>query len=598
MLNPNYDMKSRILCFKEDTVKQILSAVPRLASSQALQLLQRGDLAPNPLQVTLLCNSGWFSHVFTPYFCSGEDFLRPRLPDASARKQLAALLLLRLKLPGEHGNVGKEVVSLVAETQDSQQLQEAFRTMEESEKVTLLSSLDETAVNQLSVAMQPCDNECKGLVDKELARRLASRLNEERVKMLWQLVQAHQDAKEDSWARAAACLLSAQMGRIEVHFGTLSLEVLVEARNFLHDPSSAISFAQDFFTYDLGISTAEQWPLKSSAPILHELANRLSEDESEEKLDLLLTAHSIDESDLLIRTSLHKLLHAHLLSQEAGKGSSREGLFLKLALEEGSVPQEVLPKLTLSECHLRQASPEQLMNLCQQLVESDRPADGARVAVFAAKAFTLKGQVRQSEEAFVKAFALDRSNQEVAEGLANAVTSAHKRCEEVEYRCAELEKTGRASDERFEAQCKELRMKTQELEAQCQTLQRPCALSSIVWDLSSYDFTGFCQNQYEWSEGFQLLSSGVTAWLKIYPKGHSKSYEGQAALFLRVDKPAIVKWSWQSGSGEVETCERDFSEKWNNSWGRSNFMPSSEANCSVTLRILSVQLPRSQLRFC
>ena len=44
MLNPNHDMKSRILCFKEDTLKEILSVVPRLGSDRALQLLQRGDL--------------------------------------------------------------------------------------------------------------------------------------------------------------------------------------------------------------------------------------------------------------------------------------------------------------------------------------------------------------------------------------------------------------------------------------------------------------------------------------------------------------------------------------------------------------------------
>ena len=45
VLNPNQDMRSRILSFKEETVKEILSVVPRLASNQALQLLQRGDVA-------------------------------------------------------------------------------------------------------------------------------------------------------------------------------------------------------------------------------------------------------------------------------------------------------------------------------------------------------------------------------------------------------------------------------------------------------------------------------------------------------------------------------------------------------------------------
>ena len=50
MLNPNQDMKSRILSFKEETVKEILSVVPRLANNQALQLLQRGALVLKPAQ--------------------------------------------------------------------------------------------------------------------------------------------------------------------------------------------------------------------------------------------------------------------------------------------------------------------------------------------------------------------------------------------------------------------------------------------------------------------------------------------------------------------------------------------------------------------
>ena len=122
--------------------------------------------------------------------------MRPRLPDTSARKQLAALLLLRLKLPGDHGTAAKEAVSLLVETQDSQQLQEAFGVMEESDIVTLLSSLDEAAVNQLHVAMLPCDLASRELVDKELARRLASRLNEERLKRLWELLQGHLDTEQ------------------------------------------------------------------------------------------------------------------------------------------------------------------------------------------------------------------------------------------------------------------------------------------------------------------------------------------------------------------------------------------------------------------
>ena len=75
-----------------------------------------------------------------------------------------------------------------------------------------------------------------------------------------------------------------------------------------------------------------------------------------------------------------------------------------------------------------------------------------------------------------------------------------------------------------------------------------------------------------------------------------------AGLYLRVDKPVTVKWTWQSGSSEVKTEERDFSQELcsdgtPNGWGDEDFMPISEANGSVTLRVLSVQLPGSTLRF-
>ena len=510
--------------------------------------------------------------------------MRPRLPDAAARKQLAALLLFRLKLPGEHGTVAKEVLSLLVETRDSQQLEEAFATMEEPTIVTLLSSLDEAAVNQLHAAMLPCDKACKGLVDKELARRLARRLNDEHLEKLWQLLQGHLDSEQDSWAQAAGCLLSAQIGRIEVHLENLSLEVLMEAEKFLDDQDSAISFAQDFFGYDLGISMAEQWPLKSSAPIFHELAARVSEDESEEKLQLLLKAHSIDESHPDIRSSLHTQLYARMLSLEEGDVFAMEGLFLKLALQEGCIPKQALATLTLGEEHLHQASAEQLMKLCQQLADSGRPADGARVALVAARAFAADFYWRESEEAFVTAFSLERCNQEAAEGLANAVTSAHRRCEELERRCDELVWEVSSLGDRCE-----------ELESR--------GSPSVLWDLSGYDFRRFRQGESEKSEKFQLLSSGLTAWLELYPKGRRDSSEGQAGLYFFVDKPAMVKWTWQLGSGEVKTEERDFSKARKNPdgtpYGRGwpDFMPISEANSSVALRILSVQLPGSKLRF-
>ena len=223
------------------------------------------------------------------------------------------------------------------------------------------------------------------------------------------------------------------------------------------------------------------------------------------------------------------------------------------------------------------------------------------MATVAARAFRAKGRARQSEEAFLKAFALDRSNQEAAEGLADAVASAHRRCDE-------LDQKGQASEEgrkALEGKCESLERRCESLERQQNAPQSQVLQlhSSMVWDLSSYDFADFRKGQSQESDKFQLLSSGVIARLGLYPKGHANSSEGMAGLFLWVDKPCKVKWTCQPGSREVKTEERDFSQASLNpngtpqGWGNRNFMRISETNGTVTLRILSVQAPGSTMRF-
>ena len=148
-------------------------------------------------------------------------------------------------------------------------------------------------------------------------------------------------------------------------------------------------------------------------------------------------------------------------------------------------------------------------------------------------------------------------------------------------------------------QCEELLEACKELEAKAAAqLPRLEIGSSVVWDLSSYDFTAFYEDELQPSEKFQIGSTGVTAWLGLYPRGESDSSEGMAGLFLYVDQPATVKWTWQSGSGEVKTEERDLRSGRTVSWhGQPDFMPISETNGSITLRILSVRMKGSTLRF-
>ena len=123
--------------------------------------------------------------------------------------------------------------------------------------------------------------------------------------------------------------------------------------------------------------------------------------------------------------------------------------------------------------------------------------------------------------------------------------------------------------------------------------------SSLVWDLSSYDFSHFTRNKSQLSDEFQI--SGIKAWLELCPKGCSKSSRSNAAVFLWLERPARVKWTLQSALGEPMTFERDFSTAVNEQGkpkgrGSPDFMPISDTNGSITIRILSIQTVGSKLR--
>ena len=645
-LIPNQSLKSMVLAFKEETLKEILSLVPSLARDDALPLLQRlakighmcgvplhsGDLAswcaplaeassaisstaqssfsepkhcapyhnPNPVKMlpthnvtetTIVVIGTSFVNNCCSWRCRGEGFIRPRLPDASASKQLAALLLLKLQVVDtDRSEMAKEAVALLVELQDDDQLREVLLAIEESDILTLLPSFDKKAIAAMHRALLMCDASCRAHVCKEYARRLASRLHDldwmpsdeeyfsddssddddavGTCKSLWQLLEANLNDKNLPWVKAAACLLCAPRLRIEVELSDLCPEVLKEAGKFLDDQGAAAVFAREFFEEDLGISTwaRKNWPRKSSAPILHELALQMDGTQSE-KLQLLFKAYRIDKDNGSVRASLRKHLNELYVVGDKTDAAEMEGIFLELALEEGvDIPSEVLSSLTLELHHLSEPSPKQLLLLANMLGSNDRSADGARVAVFAAKAFAANNAARESEAAFVKAVCLDPSNRQAVKGLVNGIASAHKRCDELE---------------------------------QCQGPRLEIG-SSMVWDLSSYDFTAFTKGKQHRGEKFQIGSTGVTACLSLFPRGHSKSSKGKAGLFLYVDQPAKVKWTWQSGSGRVKTEERDFVKDWDGTpygWGDRSFMPISEANGSVTLRILSVQMKGSTLRF-
>ena len=214
---------------------------------------------------------------------------------------------------------------------------------------------------------------------------------------------------------------------------------------------------------------------------------------------------------------------------------------------------------------------------------------------------------------------MNHTNPEAADGIAQALATTR-------VRCGDLEKKNRGLEERcegLEVKCQGLQKRVagldikgglwqkglKELEAKVDGLSKqaeckvpsPRVGSSLVWDLSGYDFSTFIKGQVKKSEKFQLGRSGITAWLDLRPKGDSDSEEGKAALFLWVDKPAVVKFTAHYSGGPVFEFKWDFQvdhEKGGAlSRGWPNFMPISETNGSITFHLVSVQATGSKLRF-
>ena len=221
----------------------------------------------------------------------------------------------------------------------------------------------------------------------------------------------------------------------------------------------------------------------------------------------MLKATSIDDADPVVQDSLSEQIQHHIVQQEPS-GCEMEGLFLKLSLKEkAELSSNVLSKLTLEERHLSMASPEQLMLLANQLDNYDRKQDGAGVAVVAATAFASKDQVRESEEAFLKAFALDQSNKDAAKGLVQAVSSAHERCNQLQDKGRHLEDCCNGLD----AECKALKKSNEELKAKAD-VPRVELDSPMVWDLSTFNFSGGKQSpKFQLPGASKLISrSGQT----------------------------------------------------------------------------------------
>ncbi|CAK9013794.1 unnamed protein product [Durusdinium trenchii] len=401
-LHPNQHMKSAIVEYKQKSVAEILSVASQLPSQDAVELLLKG-----------------------------EEFVRPCLPDVSAKKKLVSLLVLRSKLPGiTRAEVLKELVPLILEIKDTASLQELLVGMTEPEALSLLSQVDEEMVKSLHLPGPHPD-----VVSKELVRRMASSWvtdhQDESLDCLWNFLcqhihflSQHQGHQHDTWLEAAALVLATHHSRLSAQLDEVDSILLRQACLCLSNQEETISFARDFFNTDLGISTLDCWPPKSSTSILAELASRLDVSKHEEKLELLLEAHGIDDTNVHVRCSLMQQLDQHVLVQDGAEGKDMEGLLLKLHLETKEViPAEVMRKLSLLKRYLKGLTADELLLLAKMVAKANRQADGARVAVAASELFAANGRADESQDAVVFLWDLLRQDvQDEEDGCADGAS--------------------------------------------------------------------------------------------------------------------------------------------------------------------------------
>ena len=566
VLNPNQDKKSAIIAFKEETVAEILRVAPQLTGSDAANVLNRA-----------------------------EHFVRSNLPDAAARRKLSAVLLQRAKLPGVgKGGVIQELVSLLLEMQDDEKLQQFLCETEESELLSLLWKLDEEMVTSLHKTIRSASmsgsKPCRKMINKELACRFANRsMDDERLKKLWDLLQLKDVDDEEDWTKAAAVVLATFIDRLEVVVADLGMDVLSYARAYVEDHDSAKAFAEQFFSYDLGIANeAPTWPPQGSAKIFAEIASRI-DDTHEEKLRFLMRAHEIDDFDDMIRKTLVKQLH-HSIAQEwvleRGDGLELESLYLKLVLEdEQEISEEVMSRIRLAEDQLKALTAEQLMLLSAHLDRAGRCNDAARLAVDAAKHFAAEGHDEESQNALLKAFRMDRNNGDAWEGLVDVVSDLRR---EFKAKCRDVD---------------ELKRKCRDLEKAQSSKSDELPLMSFIWDLSSYDFQDFSKGERLNSDKFFLSSSGIRAWLVLVPKGCKSSKPDKAGGILYMDRAAKVKVKIHSNVYPFSRwdIDQDFSKscvKPPLGYGNPNFMDRFEVESrgSISIHLMSIQAPNSTLR--
>ena len=183
-----------------------------------------------------------------------------------------------------------------------------------------------------------------------------------------------------------------------------------------------------------------------------EMSKRCTDDLSAKEA-LMLKAFEADASNASIQDSLLDWLMDRL---NTGNDENESVLISLLFTKHDKVPDELLPKLSLREAQIQQLAPSLSMKLADQLAQAKRGPEGASIAVVAAKAFDACGSKDDAQKAYIRAYHMDRRNEDAAHGVVESCSLASKTCAELrelttkqQEQISKLEAEIQAQKERF-----------------------------------------------------------------------------------------------------------------------------------------------------
>mmetsp|Transcript_135545 Transcript_135545/g.433611 ORF Transcript_135545/g.433611 Transcript_135545/m.433611 type:complete len:673 (-) Transcript_135545:229-2247(-) len=562
-LVPNHGLRSDIVEFRERVVQEILLVAPSLPSGDAAKLLRRA-----------------------------EDFVRPKLPDASSKEKLILILKLRARLPAaSRGSAAKDLAELIFGTTELDRSAELLDCFEEFWVASALPSFGTEVVEMLFKAATDTNRPVAVQValGRDLARRIAQADLDVLAKRLWSVVSRLSDI-DDEWVDAAAAVLARWSHEVQVQLSEVRKEVLERTVEFLEDPGRLQDKAKELFEADFTSGACDKQN-ETLACVLLALAGLQADDEA--ACLLLVRGRDADKSNSGVRKQL-----LELLSSMARQGNQvDETLLITCSMEEGvPMPANVLSCLRLSVEELSQVPAEGLIAVAEQLHALGRSKDGACLAVKAAKAHEAAGDHTAAGTAFCAAYNMDATNLSASRGVVTLAGVLVDRCNRLEQKVDHLDKNYAESANNCAESTKEINKLVEqcshfkkELDTAQELLKAKSHPKKVEWNVQSLP----ASDEKHESPKFMVLG-GISAHLVFYPKGIATGKGTHCSAFLQLGADLFMDFSLSVDDQPSTRTDRNF--KKGEDWGWPQYAPIKDKYSKVVCTVHQVALAEGPLR--